>query len=74
MARHVEIPLSRLDDDTLIAIVDDFVLREGTDYGHADVSLELKRSQVMAQLQAGIAVVVFDPATESCTIIRRELI
>ncbi len=72
MTDHVEIPLDRLREDVLIAIIDDFVLREGTDYGHADIDLDTKRRQVRAQLEAGTAVIVFDPDTETCTILRRE--
>jgi uncharacterized protein len=68
----VEIPLDRLGDEVVTAIIDDFVLREGTDYGHADIDLETKRRQVRAQLRAGTAVIMFDPATETCTIVRRD--
>lgn len=71
-ASPVEIPLDRLADDLLTAIIDDFVLREGTDYGHADIALETKRRQVRAQLHAGTAVIMFDPESETCTIVRRE--
>lgn len=72
MAEPVEIPLERLGDELVVALIDHFVLREGTDYGHANVDLETKRRQVRAQLEAGKAVIVFDPDTESCTIVRRE--
>jgi uncharacterized protein YheU (UPF0270 family) len=68
---HVEIPLERLTHEALLGIVDDFILREGTDYGHADVPLDTKRAQVLARLHAGHAVIVFDPRTESCTILMR---
>ena len=68
---HVEIPLDRLKDDLITAIVDDFVLREGTDYGHAEISLESKRRQVRAQLRDGSAALMFDPQTETCTIVLR---
>jgi uncharacterized protein len=68
----VEIPIERLRDDLLTALIDDFVLREGTDYGHEDISLETKRRQVREQLRAGTATIVFDPSTETCTILRRE--
>lgn len=71
-ARPVEIPIERLDDDLLTAVIDDFVLREGTDYGHEDISLETKRRQIRAQLRAGTAALMFDPGTESCTIVVRE--
>jgi uncharacterized protein YheU (UPF0270 family) len=68
---HVEIPLERLTHEALLGIVDDFILREGTDYGHADVPLDIKRGQVLARLHAGQAVIVFDPKAQSCTILLR---
>lgn len=68
----VEIPIERLGDELLTALIDDFVLREGTDYGHEDISLETKRGQIRAQLRAGTAAIMFDPSSETCTILRRE--
>jgi uncharacterized protein YheU (UPF0270 family) len=68
----IEIPMSALSPEALLGVIDDYVLREGTEYGAADVSLERKREQLLAQLHAGTAVVMFDQATETCTIIVRE--
>ena len=42
--------------------------REGTDYGAQEVSLETKVVQVLHQLDAGTAMLVYDEETESCTI------
>ncbi|MEY4576401.1 MAG: hypothetical protein RL701_1104 [Pseudomonadota bacterium] len=67
-AEQVEIPLDQLSPDALRGVIDDFVLREGTDYGLVEVSLERKREQVLAQLKSGKARVLFDPSTETCTI------
>ena len=36
----MEIPLNAVSDEALAGIIEAFVLREGTDYGHADFSLE----------------------------------
>lgn len=55
--------------DTLRAVIESFVLREGTDYGVSETSLDVKVSQVRAQLQRGEAHVVFDPASETVTIV-----
>jgi uncharacterized protein len=69
--RRVDVPFSALSAEALLGVVDDFVLREGTEYGAADVSLERKREQVLAQLRSGEAQIVFDEASETCTIVRR---
>jgi uncharacterized protein YheU (UPF0270 family) len=55
--------------DTLRAVIESFVLREGTDYGMVETLLETKVSQVLAQVRRGDAQIVFDPATESVTIV-----
>jgi uncharacterized protein YheU (UPF0270 family) len=58
-----------LEPDTLRAVVESFVLREGTDYGVHETSLEDKVAQVLIQLRRGEAHVTFDPATESVNVV-----
>ena len=58
-----------LEPDTLRAVIESFVLREGTDYGLHETSLEDKVAQVLIQLRRGEAHVTFDPATESVNIV-----
>jgi len=48
------------------------VLREGTDYGQRDWSLDEKVAQVALQLQRGEASLMFDPETESVTLVTRD--
>lgn len=72
--RNTEIPPVRLAPDdlspeTLRAVIESFVLREGTDYGEREVSLDDKVAEVLAQLRRGEAHVTFDPATESVNIV-----
>jgi uncharacterized protein YheU (UPF0270 family) len=64
----IEVPASELAPQTLQALVESFVLREGTDYGVEEVSLASKVAQVVRQLQRGEARIIFDPATESVDI------
>jgi uncharacterized protein YheU (UPF0270 family) len=64
----VDVPLTELAPATLQALVESFVLREGTDYGEQEVPLATKVAQVLRQLQRGEARIVFDPATESVDI------
>ncbi len=49
-------------------MIESFVLREGTDYGEREYSLEQKVEQVRAQLQRGQARILFDPETNTVTI------
>jgi uncharacterized protein len=58
-----------LEPDTLRAVIESFVLREGTDYGEHETSLEAKVAQVLLQLRRGEAHITFDPATESINVV-----
>ncbi|MEZ7831817.1 MAG: YheU family protein [Gammaproteobacteria bacterium] len=62
----MNIPFQDLKVETLTAIVEEFISREGTDYGDHEISLEQKVQQVMNQLQRGKIVVTFDPESQSC--------
>jgi len=53
----------------LRGVLESFVLREGTEYGERDVSLDQKVAQVTRQLQRGEAQIVFDPETESIDVV-----
>src|SRR4051794_39046163 len=58
-----------LEPDTLRAVIESFVLREGTDYGLHETSLEAKVGQVLTQLRRGEAHITFDPASESVNLV-----
>src|SRR5687767_16035895 len=58
-----------LEPETLRAVIESFVLREGTDYGEHETSLETKVAQVLIQLRRGEAHITFDPATESVNVV-----
>jgi uncharacterized protein YheU (UPF0270 family) len=64
----VEVPYGELPADLLNAVIESFVLREGTDYGEKELSLEDKVARVIRQLKKGDAKIIFDPETESVTI------
>lgn len=67
-AQPVIVPHTEVSSDALRGLIESFVLREGTDYGESDFSLEQKVAHVMRQLERGDAQVMFDPNTESVTI------
>lgn len=68
-APPVRVAPDDLAPETLRAVIESFVLREGTDYGRHETALADKVAQVLAQLRRGDAHIVFDPATESVTIV-----
>jgi len=64
----VVVPYESLSKDALDGILDDFILREGTDYGDVEYSLEEKREQVKDLLKKGKAGIFFEVETETCTL------
>lgn len=65
----IELSPGDLSPDALRGLVEEFVSREGTDYGHADRSLESKVAAVFRQLESGEARIVFDLTSESASIV-----
>ena len=64
----IVVPHTELAADLLRAVIESFVLREGTDYGEKEYSLDEKVARVIRQLERGEAQIVFDPETESVDI------
>lgn len=67
----IEIPSERLSRDVLGAVIEEYILREGTDYGVQEASLESKIKQVHRQIIQGDVLISFDPVTENCTLLTR---
>lgn len=63
------IPLEQVSPETLNAIIENFVLREGTEYGSEDVSLNDKINQVHQQLKQGTALLVYSELHETVNIL-----
>ncbi len=67
----VVVPHADLSADALRGVIEAFVLREGTEYGAHDVTLEAKVNEVLRQLDRREAAIMFDPVTESIDIVVR---
>ena len=65
------IPWKELDAETLANLIEAFVLREGTDYGEQERSLEQKVNDVRRQLESGEAVLVWSELHETVNIMPR---
>jgi hypothetical protein len=65
----VMIPHAPLAADVLRRIVESFVLREGTDYGEKEFSLEQKVTHVMRQLDRGEIQIIFDPTSQTVDLV-----
>jgi len=63
------IPHQELKESTLIALIEEFIDREGTDYGESEVSRSAMIAQVHQQLSSGKVVICYDPDSQSCNLI-----
>lgn len=66
------IPLDQLSEDTLIAIIEDFILREDTEHTDNSANHATKVAQVKQQLSQGSALIVYSELYESVNIIPRD--
>ena len=66
--RPMEIPHDQLSVEAPEGLIEEFVTRDGTDLRDA----EGKGRQVREHLRRGLAAIVFDEESESCTIVTRE--
>ena len=70
---RIEVPPGTLSREALRALVEEFVTRDGTDYGAVERSLDAKVADVMRQLDRGEVRIVFDPESETTTLVTRAL-
>jgi len=65
----VEIPFESIKPELLNAIVESFVLREGTDYGEQELSLAAKVARLRRQFERGEVKLIYDPSSASVTFV-----
>lgn len=65
----IEVPWTELAPETLRNLAEEFVTRDGTDYGATEKSLDEKVRGLMAQLQSGDARIYFESETGSINIV-----
>jgi uncharacterized protein YheU (UPF0270 family) len=62
------IPVNKLSPEALQGVIEEFISREGTDYGEIEASTETKFRQVKHKLETGLAILIFDDETETTNI------
>lgn len=65
----VEVAPERLSPDALRGLVEEFVTRDGTDYGAREADVERKVHDVLRQIERGEVRIVFDPETGTANLI-----
>jgi uncharacterized protein len=72
MSHQIVVPHTSLSAAALAGVVEEFITREGTDYGLHEHTLEQKRASVLKQLTRGEVLIVFDAQTEAVTLVTRK--
>lgn len=71
MTQPTIIPKGGVSPSALEGGIDEFLTREGPDYGDIEQTLEQKRAQVREELDSGEVVILFEPEDQSCSLVRR---
>lgn len=66
------IPFLKLSREALRGVIEEFVTRDGTDYGFIETDLQQKIDIVLRQLKRGEAFIVYDQDAETTTILSKE--
>ena len=69
MTLGATVPHERLSPDALRRVVEEFVTREGTEYGAVDVTLDAKVKAVIRQIERGDVVILHDAESETVNIV-----
>jgi uncharacterized protein YheU (UPF0270 family) len=64
----MKIPWQSLSEAALAGLIQEFVTREGTEYGAEEFNLEEKTRQVRLQIAAGEALIEFDVETQTTSV------
>lgn len=66
------IPHRQLSPEALQGLIEEFVTREGTDYGECEIPLQSKVVQVRKRLDNGSCVIFYDPEDGGITLLTRD--
>lgn len=66
------IPPSQLNPDVLNNILEEFITREGTDYGQQELNLQEKVERLHPQVMKGEVLIVFDERLQNIQLLSKE--
>jgi len=72
MAQLISVPPSRVSEEGLQGLLEEFASRDGTDYGARETPLDERVHQLRARLDAGEVELLFDLDSESWDLLPRD--
>jgi uncharacterized protein YheU (UPF0270 family) len=67
----VEVPYADISPETLRKLIEEFVSRDGADWGDTGGTMEIKIEQVLQQFKSGKVKVVFDLRSQTANIVTK---
>ena len=68
----IRVPAERVSQQAVQGLIEEWVTRDGTDYGERECPLERRVEQVRVALAAGDVVIAYDPRTGHAALLSRE--
>jgi hypothetical protein len=72
MAEFVAVPMQRLQEDVLQALLEEFASRDGTDYGERELNLAEKVQSLEGKLKVGELQMLYDTDSEQWDLLPKE--
>jgi uncharacterized protein YheU (UPF0270 family) len=69
---YTPIPFNQLSKVALDGVIEEFINREGTDYGMHEFTYEQKSEQVLSLIRSGDASIVFDHNSQTASILHKD--
>ncbi len=66
------IPYNELSKDALQTLIEDFVTRDGTDYGDNEKSMQEKAEHLLALLKTGDLLITYNEDTKDCGLVTKD--
>ena len=70
----LQIPFEQLSDTALTGVLEEYITREGTDYGMVERGVESQLDKARALLKSGKVVIIFDEINERCQIVEARVL
>ena len=70
----LQIPYEQLSEVALTGVLEEYITREGTDYGMVERGVESQLDKARALLKSGKVIIVFDEVHERCQIVEARLL
>ena len=67
----IVVPITSLSAEAQQGVIDEFIWREGTDYGWQEASHDKKRTDILRQIERGEILLTFSPGDESLTLMTK---